>query len=105
MVEADGTCALTVAGQEHKNVWYAVAFGLDNRGRKQGSHRAFITEKRYTASAVDMEDFGQRLKGLIHRTGVRTARQAAFIGDVFVEMGATDDAAGDGVHSGFLARL
>lgn len=81
VIEADATTVLTVADEEHKSVYCAVAFGLENRGQKDGSGRPFLTQKRYTGSAVDMEDFAQRVDGLVDRMGARWAKAIAFIGD------------------------
>lgn len=79
VIEADATTVLTVKGEEHKSVYCAVAFGLESRGKKAG--RPFVTEKRYAASAQDMEDFGPRLKALAWRMGLRETKEAAFLGD------------------------
>ena len=81
VIEADATCVLTVAGQEHKSVYCAVAFGLDSRGRKDTSGRPFLTAKRYAASAESMADFGPRLKALGWRMGLRGSESVAFVGD------------------------
>jgi hypothetical protein len=81
VMEADATCVLTVAGQEHKSVYCARAFGLEDRANKKESGRAFVNRSRVAASAVDMEDFALRLKALGHRMGLRAAREVAFVAD------------------------
>jgi len=81
VLQADATCVLTVEGEEHKSVYCGMAFGQDSRGRKEESNRPFITQKRYTGSAKNMEDFGQRLKALAYRMGMRYAESIAFIAD------------------------
>jgi len=82
VLEADATCVLTVAGEEHKSVYCGTGFALEDRLRKQGeSERPVIVRRRYTASAVDMEDFGPRLKALGYRMGMRGAQAVAFIAD------------------------
>ncbi|MFC1601165.1 ISKra4 family transposase [Candidatus Sumerlaeota bacterium] len=80
VLEADATCVLTVAGEEHKSVYCGVAFDLADRGRDAGK-RPFLAHKRYTASAEDMADFGQRLKALAHRLGLRQSAQVCFLAD------------------------
>jgi hypothetical protein len=80
VVEADATCVLTVAGEEHKSVYCGTVFDLDARGRSE-TGRHFITNRLYTGSAEDMEDFGERLKALAWRGGMRGARETAFVGD------------------------
>jgi hypothetical protein len=42
---------------------------------------SFVTEKRYAASAENMEDFGPRTKALAWRVGLRQAKAVAFLGD------------------------
>lgn len=79
VLEADATTVLTVQKEEHKSVYCAVAFGLESRGRK--GKRAFLSEKRYAASAESMEDFGERLKALAWRMGMRQSEHVAFVGD------------------------
>jgi len=81
VLEADAACVLTVAGEEHKSVYNAVAFDCGARGRKETNGRPYLSEKRYTASAVDMEDFGGCLKALANRMGMRQAREVAFVAD------------------------
>jgi hypothetical protein len=81
VLQADAATVLTVAGEEHKSVYCAVAFDAQARQAKEGSDRPFVAHKRYTASAVDMEDFGARLKALAWRMGLRSARSVAFIAD------------------------
>ena len=79
VIEADATCVLTVAGEEHKSVYCGTTFALEARG-KSGA-RPFIAERLYTASAESMEDFGGRLKALAWRSGLRTAGETAFLAD------------------------
>jgi len=82
VMEADATCVLTVAGEEHKSVYCGTGFALEDRLRKQGaSERPMILQRRYTASAQSMEDFGPRLKALGYRLGMRGAQSVAFIAD------------------------
>jgi hypothetical protein len=81
VLQADATTVLTVAGEEHKSVYCAVAFGLDSRGRKEDSGRPFLSERRYAASGHSLEDFTPRLKALGWRMGMRSAEAVAFIGD------------------------
>lgn len=83
---ADGGTVLTVKGEEHKSVLCGRAFALEDRGRKQDgdgaeSGRPFIGRDLHTASAVDMEDFADRLKALGQRAGMRMAREVAFVAD------------------------
>ena len=80
VLEGDATCVLTVGGEEHKSVYCGTVFGLDARGKSE-SGRHFITNRLYTGSAEDMGDFGERMKALAWRGGMRGARQTAFIGD------------------------
>jgi hypothetical protein len=80
VIEADATCVLTVAQEEHKSVYCGVAFDADARGSDHGG-RAFLVEKRYAASGYDMEDFGRQLKALGYRMGARSAQAVAFIAD------------------------
>ncbi len=81
VIEADATTVPTMADEEHKSVYCAVAFGLESRGRKEASGRPFITEKRYAASGKSMEDFGPRLKALAWRMGLRQTEHVAFVAD------------------------
>jgi hypothetical protein len=81
VLEADAACVLTVKGEEHKSVYSAVAFDAGARGCKQSSGRPYLSEKRYTASALDMDDFGGCLKALANRMGLRQAREVAFVAD------------------------
>ncbi|MBM3333729.1 ISKra4 family transposase [Candidatus Sumerlaeota bacterium] len=81
VIEADATCALTVADEENKAVYCGTAFGLEDRGEKDGSQRPFIVKRRYTASALDMEDFAGRLDALAMRMGMCKAKAVAFVGD------------------------
>ena len=78
VIEADATSVLTVAGEEHKSVYCATAFALEDRGKS--GDRPFIAQRLYTASAENMDDFSERLKALGWRAGMRQA-QVAFIGD------------------------
>lgn len=78
VIEADAANVLTVGGEEHKSVYCATVFGLDARGKS--GERPFLSKRLYTASAEDMEDFGERAKALAWRGGMRHA-QAAFIAD------------------------
>lgn len=78
VIEADATSVLTVAGEEHKSVYCGTLFGLEARGKS--GDRPFISERLYTASAENMEDFSDRLKALAWRGGMRGAR-VAFVGD------------------------
>ena len=81
VLSADGTCVLTVNGEEHKTVYCGRAFDLSSRGRKDGSQRPFIVESRYAASGVDMGDFSQRFKALAYECGMRSAKAVAFLAD------------------------
>ena len=82
VMEADATCVLTVADEEHKSVYCATAFALEDRLRKEGSQeRPVLLQRRYAASAQNMEDFGPRLKALGYRMGMRGAQSVAFIAD------------------------
>jgi hypothetical protein len=81
VVEADATAVLTVEGEEHKMVWCASAFALEQRQRKQDSGRELIGLRRYAASSGDFVDFGPQLRGLANRMGARRARAIAFIAD------------------------
>jgi hypothetical protein len=82
VMEADAACVLTVAGEEHKSVYCATAFALEDRLRKEGSQqRPVLLQRRYAASAQNMEDFGPRLKALGYRMGMRGAQSTAFIAD------------------------
>jgi hypothetical protein len=79
VLEADATCVLTQADEENKSVYCATAFALEDRAEKNG--KPFIVGRGYTASAVDMVDFGPRLKALAWKWGMRSASQTAFVGD------------------------
>lgn len=79
VLEADATGVLTVAGEENKSVYCGTAFALEDRGSK--NERPFLVDRCYTASAVDMDDFSQRLKALAWQAGMRQAAQTAFVGD------------------------
>jgi len=81
IVEADATCVLTIQGEEHKSVYCGRVFGAEDRVEKEGSGRRQIARSLYTGSAVNMEDFGERLKALTWRAGMRSARGVAFLGD------------------------
>lgn len=78
VIQGDATSVLTVAGEEHKSVYCATAFALESRGRS--GDRPFISQRLYTASAENMEDFSERLKALAWRAGMREA-ETAFVGD------------------------
>ena len=81
VVEADATAVLTVAGEEHKMVYCATAFALEERlGRDESTSRPMIATRRYAAGA-DFEDFKGRLKALGKRMGAVRAQAMAFIGD------------------------
>lgn len=81
VIEADATCVLTVATQEHKSVYCGRAFDLGDRVSKEPSGRPLLGRSRHAASAVDMEDFAGRLKALGYRMGLRRAREVAFVAD------------------------
>jgi hypothetical protein len=81
VIQADAATVLTVKGEEHKSVYCGVAFDAEDRQAKEGSGRPFVARKRYTASGVDMEDFGPRLKALAWRMGLRVAKSVAFMAD------------------------
>jgi len=78
---ADGTCVLTVAGEEHKTVWCGRAFALEAAGRTEASDRPFIADSRFAASGENFADFGPRLAALAYRCGLRRARRVAFVAD------------------------
>lgn len=78
VIQADATSVLTVVGEEHKSVYCATAFDLEARGKS--GDRPFVAHRLYTASARNMEDFGDRVKALGWRSGMRGAR-VAFVGD------------------------
>ena len=78
---SDATCVLTVPGEEHKSVHTGRAFDLTARGDVEPGERPFLTDSRYAASAVNFEDFGHRFKALLHRCGLRTAKDVAFVAD------------------------
>ena len=78
VIEADAASVLTVADEEHKNVYCGTVFSLEARGKS--GERPFLSERLYTASAENMEDFSERLKALAWRAGMRTA-QVAFVSD------------------------
>lgn len=80
VLQADATCVLTLKGEEHKSVYCAVGFDLAARGRDAGD-RPFVAQKRYAASAGDMEQFAARAKALAYRAGLRQAKKTAFLGD------------------------
>jgi hypothetical protein len=81
VVEADAAAVLTVAGEEHKMVYCATAFALEDRVTKEtATARPMLARRRYTASA-DFEDFHGRLKALACRMGVARTMLIAFIGD------------------------
>lgn len=80
VLEADATSVLTRRGEEHKMVYCATAFGLENRVEKEGG-REILLERRYAASGVDFEDFETRFRALAARLDAKGARPVAFIGD------------------------
>jgi len=80
VIEADAATVLTRAGEEHKSVLCGRAFGQEHR-TIPGGGRAVITESLHTASAVDMDDFGPRLKALALRAGLRQAHSVCFVAD------------------------
>ena len=79
VLEADATCVLTKSEEENKSVYCATAFALEDRTEK--NTKPFIVGRGYTASALDMEDFGPRVKALAWKWGMRSASQTAFVGD------------------------
>ena len=78
---ADGTCVLTVPGEEHKTVWCGRAFALEAAGRTEASDRPFIADSRFAAGGENFADFGPRLQALAYRCGLRRARRVAFVAD------------------------
>lgn len=78
VIQGDATSVLTVSGEEHKSVYCGTVFALEGRGKS--GNRPFISQRLYTASAENMEDFSERLKALAWRGGMRRA-QVAFLGD------------------------
>lgn len=81
VVEADAAAVLTVQDEEHKMVYCATAFGLEDRLTKETSTpRPMIATRRY-AGSEDFEDFEGRLKALAHRMGLVRTTLMAFIGD------------------------
>lgn len=80
VLQADATCVLTVPDEEHKSVYCAVAFEAEARGKDERG-RPFIAEKRYTASAENLESFGYKLIALAYRMGLRRAEQICFLAD------------------------
>jgi hypothetical protein len=78
VIQADATSVLTRPGEEHKSVYCGTVFPLESRGKS--GNRPFLSQRLYTASAVNMADFSTRLKALGWRAGLRGA-QAAFVGD------------------------
>lgn len=81
VIQADATCVLTVPGEEHKSVYCGRVFGAEDRVEKEDSGRCQIARSLYTGSAINMEDFGQRLKALAWCAGMRGTRQIAFLAD------------------------
>jgi hypothetical protein len=81
VLQADATAVLTVAGEEHKMVWCATGFALEDRQSKQGSERPLIVRRRYAAHGGDFDDFGERMKALANRLGARRAQKVAFVAD------------------------
>ena len=73
VIQADATNVLTVADEEHKSVYCGTVFGLEARGRS--GDRPFISERLYTASAENMDDFSERLKALAWRGGMRAGHR------------------------------
>jgi hypothetical protein len=81
VVQADSATALTVEGEDHKQIHCAGAFDADAcRGADQ-SGRPFILESRYAASAESMEEFGPAVAAWANRMGARSAQAMAFIAD------------------------
>ena len=80
VLEADATATLTRRGEEHKMVYCATGFGLENRVKK-GKNRSMLTERRYAASGVGFEDFESRLRALAARLDAHRATAVAFVGD------------------------
>jgi hypothetical protein len=81
VIEADAAIVLTRKGEENKAVYCAAVFALEDRQKKEGSQRPFLLDRRHAASAVDLEDFGPRLRALAYQMGLRRAREVAFIAD------------------------
>lgn len=81
VLEGDGTVVLTRPGEENKVVYCGAGFALEDRQAKDGSERPFLLNRRHTASATSLEDFGERLRALAFQMGLRRAREVAFIAD------------------------
>jgi hypothetical protein len=81
VVEADAASALTRTGEEHKMVYCATAFAMEERVDPREGVRPMIGERRYAASGVGVEDFAQRLKALGCRMNAHGAPGVAFVGD------------------------
>lgn len=81
VVEADATSALTRPGEENKMIYCATAFAMEERVGPEEGARPMISERRYTASGVDAEDFQGRLKALAQRLDAHGAQAVAFVGD------------------------
>ena len=79
VIQADAASVLTVSGEEHKSVYCGTVFGLEARGKS--GKRPFLSNRLYTASAENMDDFSPRLKALAWRGGMRRAKAVAFVGD------------------------
>jgi len=81
VLEADATSVLTRRGEEHKMVYCATGFDLEDRVKKP-SGRGLLRERRYTASGVDFEDFEGRFDALASRLDAhRACGGVAFISD------------------------
>lgn len=81
VLEADATATLTRQGEEHKMVYCATAFGLEDRVEKEGSGRKILLDRRYGASGLDFEDFESRFAALAARLDTHRAQAVAFVGD------------------------
>lgn len=81
VLEADATSVLTRKGEEHKMVYCATAFGLEDRVEKEGSGRRMLNDRRYAAGGLDFEDFESRFAALAARLDAHRAEAVAFIGD------------------------
>jgi len=80
VLEADATSALTRQGEEHKMIYCATGFGLEDRVHKEGG-RKILLERRYAASGVGFEDFETRFRSLAARLDAHRAEAMAFLGD------------------------
>lgn len=81
VLEADATAALTRKGEEHKMVYCATGFGLEDRVEKEGSGRKMLHDRRYVASGLNFEDFESRFSALAARLDAHRAQAVAFVGD------------------------